>query len=367
LLLIMMSKLKMNKKKGLLWALSLIAALPASAQIGIGTEKPDSAAILDIRSTNKGVLIPRIELTSDTADLDRQQGQPGGLLVYNARGSLAKGFYFWNGEKWENLESSTIIEPEIDSLHCGHAILEPPVFKKGTEYIGILKVPYSGGNGGKYPAGKCISSTSVNTGLKACLRAGKLEEGRGYLIYDVTGMPKESSPTGATFSIEFLKKKGVAKVGYVESATMTSTYSAGPLIVVLGGAGGYERVVTSFDGKFSVRVWVARATGGTTLDGSLQIRYNNSQQTTIMWNGLTTRPGNIYGTASNQLVLQQQKWSENWGTVSFSMAEQRSFIWTTTDVTDKTVYLLTLMTAFFDSNNPTMSNIFIKIEQVYAS
>lgn len=33
-------------------------------QVGIGTTQPNPSAVLDIQSTNKGVLIPRVELNS---------------------------------------------------------------------------------------------------------------------------------------------------------------------------------------------------------------------------------------------------------------------------------------------------------------
>lgn len=60
------------------------------SQVGIGTQNPDKSSILDITSTNKGVLLPRVNLTSATMDLDANAAttQPAGMLVYNSAEQL---------------------------------------------------------------------------------------------------------------------------------------------------------------------------------------------------------------------------------------------------------------------------------------
>lgn len=73
------------------------------AQVGIGTASPNKASMLDITSTNKGVLISRIALTS-TADATTVQvtAAEAGMLVFNTAtiADVLPGFYFWNGAKW---------------------------------------------------------------------------------------------------------------------------------------------------------------------------------------------------------------------------------------------------------------------------
>jgi hypothetical protein len=355
----------MNRKKMLAGIIPFIA-FQVSAQVGIGTETPDPAAILDVVSVDKGVLIPRVSLQSITFDLDGQPGQPSGLLVYNTGGNLAEGFYFWNGSEWENLESSSVVAPSIATLECNNALLEPPTFTAGSPYIGIMKVPYTGGNGGKYPGGTAwITSTSKdNPTLRASLKAGRLEQGRGYLVYDVVGVPNASSPAGANFPISFGSLSCEVKVGYTESATMTSSYSVGPLIPPTDGIG-YQRAVTSFDGKFSVRFFVPR--GGSYKDGQLQIRHNTKGGVVIMWNGFTTRQPPV-SMAGNQFTLPAANvWSSgSWGAAELTVAEQRSYIWMTTDVQEKTVYHLTLMAGSSD-NSLNRNIIYMKIEQIQAN
>jgi len=78
------------------------------AQKGIGTNSPKDAAALDIESTNRGLLIPRVGLkdvtkqtiNGATAVAGRNPNAEESLLIYNSGGSgnvSAKGFYYWSG------------------------------------------------------------------------------------------------------------------------------------------------------------------------------------------------------------------------------------------------------------------------------
>lgn len=71
-----------------------------SAQISINYtgDLPDSSSILDISSTNSGILIPRIALT-DTSDATTIAGPATSLMVYNTTtgGGLVPGYYYNDG------------------------------------------------------------------------------------------------------------------------------------------------------------------------------------------------------------------------------------------------------------------------------
>lgn len=87
-------------KTQLLSVASLFFAIVLNAQVGINTQNPDPSSVLDITSTNKGVLLPRVALTSITQQLSTAQNATG-LMIYNPDSSvLAKGFYSWDGTKW---------------------------------------------------------------------------------------------------------------------------------------------------------------------------------------------------------------------------------------------------------------------------
>lgn len=85
-------------------ALFLSICLSATAQnIGVnGTgAAADASAILDVSATDKGLLIPRVALTS-TADIATIPTPATSLLVYNTANisNVSPGFYYWNGTVW---------------------------------------------------------------------------------------------------------------------------------------------------------------------------------------------------------------------------------------------------------------------------
>ena len=67
------------------------------AQVGIGTTTPDASSALDITSTTKGLLIPRME-EGDRIAIDTPAT---GLMVFQTDG--AAGFYYYNGSSWANV------------------------------------------------------------------------------------------------------------------------------------------------------------------------------------------------------------------------------------------------------------------------
>ena len=76
-----------------------------SQNVGIGTQTPDTSAQLDVYSTDKGFLPPRVMLTA--TDIASPVNSPAtGLLVYNtttAGGTptnVSPGYYYWNGSNW---------------------------------------------------------------------------------------------------------------------------------------------------------------------------------------------------------------------------------------------------------------------------
>jgi len=75
---------------------ALLVSGAAIAQIGIGTEYPTSSAQLDIVSSNKGVLLPRIELKTKDDQSSIKGNLVESLLVYHTGNSnLVAGFYYW--------------------------------------------------------------------------------------------------------------------------------------------------------------------------------------------------------------------------------------------------------------------------------
>lgn len=94
---VLTSRLKLTGT--LLTALLVLSVFVANAQVGIGTITPDPSAQLDVQSTTKGALIPRM-LDSERAAIPTPAT---GLLVYQTNGTA--GFYYYTGTQWVPLKS----------------------------------------------------------------------------------------------------------------------------------------------------------------------------------------------------------------------------------------------------------------------
>lgn len=66
----------------------------------------DANSILELESTNKGLLIPRVTLTSLSTVAPLTGTVPVGMLVYSTGGTISPGFYYWNGTLWVRLVAS---------------------------------------------------------------------------------------------------------------------------------------------------------------------------------------------------------------------------------------------------------------------
>ncbi|MEO8149112.1 MAG: T9SS type A sorting domain-containing protein [Bacteroidia bacterium] len=67
---------------------------PATGSAGIGTATPNTSALLEIKSTAKGLLIPRMTLTQRDAIATPATG----LMIYQTNST--QGFYYYNGTAW---------------------------------------------------------------------------------------------------------------------------------------------------------------------------------------------------------------------------------------------------------------------------
>ena len=94
-------------KKALIF-LGLLCPVFTLAQIGIGTSNPSSSAQLEVSSTTRGFLPPRVSLTATNATAPITT-PVAGLLVYNiatagtAPNNVTPGFYYYSGTAWVRL------------------------------------------------------------------------------------------------------------------------------------------------------------------------------------------------------------------------------------------------------------------------
>lgn len=179
----------------------------AFSQVGIGTQYPDNSALLHLDVTSlpsngkKGFLPPKVALKNNT-DIQTIPSPAIGLMVYNlgTAGLEIEGYLYWTGSEWKRFDNVNTTSALLSAIDCVEARLEPNYFIANQQYQGVLKVPYTGGNGGSYGSHPAMQSTGV-TGLTATLETGSLNYGDGELIYIVSGTPSVSSPSVVNFEI----------------------------------------------------------------------------------------------------------------------------------------------------------------------
>ncbi|MBK5285395.1 MAG: hypothetical protein JJE25_08310, partial [Bacteroidia bacterium] len=85
----------------------------SNVNVGIGTTIPASSALLDLTSTDKGLLVPRVALTATNSNAPVGGSIVTSLLVYNtattgtAPNNVTPGYYYWDGVKWARYSTSS--------------------------------------------------------------------------------------------------------------------------------------------------------------------------------------------------------------------------------------------------------------------
>jgi len=77
-------------------------------QVGIQTNSPDASAALDIVASDKGLLVPRVTLTSTLSNPSPVTSPATGLIVFNTGANQPVGLYYWTGSTWSIFNAGTI-------------------------------------------------------------------------------------------------------------------------------------------------------------------------------------------------------------------------------------------------------------------
>ena len=106
-----------------------------AGRVGINT-LPDSSAMLDIQSSDKGVLIPRMGSAARSAISNPATG----LLLYQTDGQ--KGFYYYDGAEWKfiygDLTAETILGSEINNNSCSPKVIGSLAIGSNPKSISVL-------------------------------------------------------------------------------------------------------------------------------------------------------------------------------------------------------------------------------------
>lgn len=93
----------MKKNFQILSLLTLLFSISLQSQnVGINATgaAPDGGAMLDISSTNKGLLIPRVNITNLATVAPITGSSTVSMLVYNTNATTGAGYYYWDGANW---------------------------------------------------------------------------------------------------------------------------------------------------------------------------------------------------------------------------------------------------------------------------
>ncbi|MDR0824996.1 MAG: hypothetical protein LBN74_07865 [Prevotella sp.] len=385
--------------------------------VSIGSDSvPNAAVALNVEANDKGVLLPRVELISPT-DQVTIPNPPVGLMVYN-KGTTSfptQGYLYWDGYEWKLFNSSTSTPPNIVNLNCLGATLSPSTYQAGARYSGIVKIPYSGGNGGYYVG----TGSFTSHGLTFRLQDGKLENGNGELVLRVEGTPDISSPNSITIPINgtIANKIGInfwngtckVKVGHQMNADIKSIAVMDYMHFVTddNGVKGFSVECTTPDGLYTVRAFLKHSNQtntateknntesvSSTSNNNIQLRNNSNETKILMWN-YNTEYGDGYLGCSGNLIVPPREWGgtssnsnstwisltttpqnnyASWGNGGIYNArnegpEHRRYSWIDTSKTTKVAYTITVMAGMdpgASEINPTKQKVFIKIEQITA-
>lgn len=129
------------------------------AQVGINTGAPEAA--LDIDSDNSGVLLPRIDLLSETDNTSVVNPNGGalvdGTMVWNTAvtGIKPSGYYYWHDGKWNQISDRNQKTVHFGTMiidATGDKVIDNIGFKPSSiEFIAINRVQNI--NDGSYRAG----------------------------------------------------------------------------------------------------------------------------------------------------------------------------------------------------------------------
>jgi hypothetical protein len=232
---------------------------PSTGAAGIGTTTPNTSSLLEIKSTSKGLLIPRMTLTQRNAIA----APATGLLIYQTNST--PGFYYYSGTAWTavtqkikawSLTGNSGTNPSANFI--GTTDAQPLMFRinntkagyidynTGAVALGYLSLNSNTATGNTalgYEAGYSNTSGSNNTAI-----------GNSALLANSTGIQNTATGTFALFSSTTGSSNVANGFDALESNTTASNNTAiGTLALHASNAGnntavGYQSLYSNSGG-----------------------------------------------------------------------------------------------------------------------
>lgn len=197
-------------KKKIFCLLIGLVTITIKSQVGIGTATPDPSSILELSSSDKALILPRVSLTS-TTDITTVTNPVKGLLVYNlldsgtGTGRVYKDLiYLYDGVLWQAL---------MDYKLATNTINMPVLYAKGRKTT--ANTICTGESGGYFNL-DALDNLNTNGSITADRTGFYKFTARIVQYFQLEFLPLLSTPSG-TFSYNF---RGAA--GY-QDRTVTSS------------------------------------------------------------------------------------------------------------------------------------------------
>jgi hypothetical protein len=232
---------------------------PSNGAAGIGTTSPNASSLLEVKSTSKGILIPRMTLTQRNAIASPATG----LLIFQTNST--PGFYYYSGTAWTavtqkskgwSLTGNSGTNPSTNFI--GTTDAQPLIFRinntkagyidystgaVGLGYLSLNSNTATGNTALGYEAGYSNTSGSNNTAL-----------GNSALFANSTGIQNTATGTFALFSSTTGSNNVANGFDALESNTTASNNTAvGTLALHASNAGnntavGYQSLYSNSGG-----------------------------------------------------------------------------------------------------------------------
>lgn len=243
----------------ILIVLALFASFGTLAQVGIGTVSPDASSMLDIESTSKGFLAPRMT----TVQKNAISTPVVGLMVFDT--DLDK-FYYYDGSLWVAIETN---QNTRDNYVLVKSLSDLPTPSSGT----ITLV-----SGTLYEINGTIALGANSINLNGCVLFGK-DPSRDILTYTgASGL--FSGANGGHLEFLNIQGGGSAKLFNITDGTNTKNFIIQECYV-----SGFNNLgtISGHDFVFLNSIHYSNNTTGATFSGTNQLYLNNQ-----IWNASNT-------------------------------------------------------------------------------
>ncbi len=311
------------------YLLFLLYSCSLFSQVGIGTTTPNGA--LDVVSTNQGLLMPRVELTSTNVSAPVINPASGVLanstLIYNSAtngvfpNNVFPGFYYWDGLKWVrlNTENSWLVNGNANTNSSinflGTLDNTDLVFKRNNVFSGKISSSNTafGVNAFSNTSSAGLRSVAIGVNTLKINTSGNDNTALGYgaLENNTTGIQNTAIGT-SSLSLNSSGGYNVA-IGY-ESLTRNTTG-------ILNTAIGVSSLYNNSSGRFNVAIGKSsmerNSSGISNTSVGYNSLYNNQTGNDNVSIGKSSLERNING--SNNIAIGSSSLFNNQST-SYSIA-----------------------------------------------